>query len=160
MPETRVFDGFHFTHVAALDPKRSDDGSPMEFMPQDRYAKASTSILNPHGAGPFCKFGIPRSWAGGGVYVITVEERPVYVGECQHLAERFNDRGYGSIQPKNCYVGGQPTNCKVNAKVLTEAKAGRVPALWFLPTDDRLAIERRLIASLHPPWNGRQAAAE
>jgi hypothetical protein len=151
---TREWDGLRFVRVAALDPKRGSDGSPLEFMPQVRYAKSATSVLNAYGGGPFCKFGIPWFHVGAGVYVISVDGRAMYVGECQHLAERFNARGYGAIQPKNCYVGGQATNCKVNAKVLNEAKAGRVPVLWFLETDDRYRMEQGLIASLHPEWNG------
>jgi hypothetical protein len=103
-----------------------------------------------------CKFGIPSSYGQAGVYVLTLDERPVYVGECQHLAERFNTRGYGAIQPKNCYEGGQSTNCKINRRILQAAKAGRVPVLWFLETDDRCRVEARLIGALRPPWNGRQ----
>src|SRR5438445_5214962 len=141
MSETRAWGGVGFTRVTALDPKRGPDGAPLEFMPQARYAKAATSVLNTHGAGPFCKFGVVWSHGEAGVYIITVDDRPVYVGECRHLAQRFN-MGYGTIQPKNCYVGGQATNCKVNAKVLTEVKGGRVPILWFLETADRHRVER------------------
>jgi hypothetical protein len=155
-PETRQWGGFSFSRVAALDPKRGPDGAPLEFMPQDRYAKASTSILNAYGVGPFCKFSIPWALKDAGVYVITLDDRPVYVGECVRLGQRFN-MGYGTIQPKNCYVGGQPTNCKVNAKVLAEARAGRVPILWFMQTDDRHRVESSLISALHPAWNGRQS---
>lgn len=154
MTETRDWGGLVFTRVAALDPKRAADGSLLEFLPQDRYAKAATTVLNAYGGGPFCKFGIPWSNGEEGVYVITIDERPVYVGECRHLAQRFN-MGYGTIQPKNCYVGGQATNCKVNAKVLNEAKAGRVPVLWVRETAHRYAVERDLIAILRPGWNGR-----
>lgn len=155
MTETREWGRLRFIRVAALDPKRAADGSPQEFMPQDRYAKAATSVLNAHGLGPFCKFTIPWTHGAAGVYVITLDERPVYVGECRHLAQRFN-MGYGAIQPKNCYVGGQATNCKLNSKVLNEAKQGRFPVLWFSETDDRYRVERELIATLRPPWNGRQ----
>ena len=60
-------------------------------MPQARYAKAATSVLHAYGkGGPFCKFVIPWSFTGAGVYVISLNERVMYVGECQHLAQRFN----------------------------------------------------------------------
>src|SRR5438876_992068 len=110
--EWRGWGGVSFARVASLDPKRGPDGSPLELMPQSRYAKAAESQLHAHGAGPFCKFAIPWSLSGAGVYIITLDGRPVYVGECRHLAQRFN-MGYGTIQPKNCYVGGQSTNCRV-----------------------------------------------
>lgn len=155
MTEHRAWGGLRFARVASLEPKRGPDRAILEVMPQARYAKASTSVLNAYGAGPFCKFGIPWSFAGAGVYVITLDDRPLYVGECRHLAQRFN-MGYGTIQPKNCYIGGQATNCKVNSKVLREVKDGRVPVLWFLETEDRHRVERELIAALRPAWNGRQ----
>jgi hypothetical protein len=78
----------------------------------------------------------------------------MYVGECQYLAHRFND-GHGSTQPRNCYEGGQATNCKMNNKVLQETRAGCTPVLWFFETDDRHRIEDGLIVELQPPWNGR-----
>jgi hypothetical protein len=154
MVEMVSWGGRAFERIAALDPQRGSDGSLIELMPQSRYAKAAISTLNRYGRGPFCKFSIPWSHQGAGVYVITVEGRTVYVGECEHLAKRFN-MGYGTIQPKNCYVGGQATNCKVNALVLREVKAGRAPVLWFHPTEDRKSLEARLIAELRPMWNGR-----
>jgi hypothetical protein len=157
MTETHEWGGVTFTRIARLDPKRGPGGSPMEFMPQARYAKAATSVLNTHGAGPFCKFGIPWSQGEAGVYIITLDEQAVYVGECRHLAQRFN-MGYGTIQPKNCYVGGQSTNCKVNSKVLNAARAGEAPVLWFHHSDDRLRVEAQLVRVLNPVWNGRQRA--
>ena len=36
-----------------------------------------------------------------------------YVGECANLSARFNV-GYGNISPKNCFSGGQETNCRLN----------------------------------------------
>jgi hypothetical protein len=109
--------------------------------------------LNVHGAGPFCRFAIPAQVRRKGVYVITVEENVVYVGECLDLASRFNT-GYGTIQPKNCYERGQSTNCKVNNLVLKEVKSGRYPSLWFTErTGDRKLVEARLLRALRPPWN-------
>lgn len=147
--------GLPFSRVTALNPKCDRDGSPTEFRPQARYAKAATSVLNPHGAGAFCKFDIPGSFADAGAYVITLDNRPVYVGECTHLARRFN-MGYGTISPKNCHIGGQSTNCKVNTKVLNAVKSGAVPALWFHETGDRFRVEELLIIafdrSARSPW--------
>jgi hypothetical protein len=59
----------------------------------------------------------PGVYGVAGVYIIELEESPVYVGECRHLAQSFN-MVVGVIQPKNRFIGGQATNCKVNTKVL------------------------------------------
>jgi hypothetical protein len=76
------------------------------------------------------------------------------VGECIDLARRFNT-GYGRIDARNCYEGGQNTNCKVNALVLDAVKSGRQVELWFLQTSRRKDIEAELLIALRPPWNGR-----
>jgi hypothetical protein len=39
------------------------------------------------------------------------------------LSARFN-AGYGNISPKNCFKGGQETNCRVNNLVHSAALAG------------------------------------
>lgn len=150
----RSFGAWTFRYVGLIEPERCPDGSVKEFLPQDRYAKAVETSLNRYGAGPFCRFKVPGAPHRSGVYVLTSDDNLCYVGIAQDLAQRWGLSGYGSIQPKNCYVGGQSTNCKVNAAVLPEVKAGRRLDLYFLETaDDRQAIEKRLIRDLHPLWN-------
>jgi hypothetical protein len=147
--------GRTFTSVCCLDPDRDARGQPLVFMPQPLYPKAASKRLNPHGAGQFCRFRIPASWTGEGVYIITRNNEPMYVGKCDDLAFRFNT-GYGQISPANCYVRGRPTNCKINKKVLQQALATDLAHLWFLQTTDKVRIEQHLIDSLTPPWNGPQ----
>jgi hypothetical protein len=52
-------------------------------------------------------------------------------------------------------VGGQSTNCKINAAILRSARVGSRIDLYFLKTPDRHNIERTLIAERrgghHPP---------
>lgn len=52
------------------------------------YSAPPDKELNRYGRGPFCRFEFPRGWSYGGVYVITVDETPVYVGECEDLSRR------------------------------------------------------------------------
>jgi hypothetical protein len=61
--------------------------------------------------------------------------------------------GYGQISPRNCFDGGQPTNCKVNRHVLDAVAEGKQPELWFLETQHRKSIESELIRIFNPPWN-------
>jgi hypothetical protein len=152
----REFGRWTFIHVGSIEPDRSPDGSLVEFTPHARYAKASTTALNAHGAGPFCRFVVRDAPRRAGVYVLTLDDELRYVGKAQDLAQRWGLGGYGSIQPKNCYVGGQSTNCKINAAVLRSVRSGGRLDLWFLDTDDRHNVEADLIFRLRPPWNGRQ----
>jgi hypothetical protein len=61
--------------------------------------------------------------------------------------------GYGTISPRNCFVGGQETNCRLNNLILQEASTGAKISLWFLPSDEYKAIEQELRASERPDWN-------
>lgn len=125
-------------------------------MPQERYAKAATTRLNPHGDGPFCCFSIPGLRDERAVYAVTIDEQLVYVGiSTASLRQRWGSGGYARIQPKNCYVGGQPTNCKVNHRILGAAREGRAIHLWTQPNEDPGPVEKALIAKLRPPWNDR-----
>ena len=86
---------------------------------------------------------------GPGGDAVPVEERIV------NLAERWGGRGYGAISPKNCFVGGQSTNCKVNNRILQHASAGRRIELWFHSTVNMGAIEQTVISTLSPAWNAQ-----
>lgn len=145
-------DGYEFSLVCALEPRRDADGSIQEFFPQARYKNERGLPLNRYGMGPFCKFTIPTRILASGVYAITSGEDLKYIGECQNLSDRYN-MGYGNISPRNCFVGGQETNCRVNSLVLNEAGTGASLSLWFLETDDYKRIEQELRSSRRPPWN-------
>ena len=78
-----------------------------------------------------------------------------YVGIANHLAQRWGPQGYGNISPRNCYVGGQSTNCKVNNYILLCAREDRRTDLWIYETSDAGPVEAKLIRELEPPWNGQ-----
>ena len=108
--------------------------------------------LNRYGKGPFCKFIIPRNIECCGVYALVVNGKVEYIGECAGLSSRFN-RGYGNISPRNCFVGGQETNCRINNLVLQQIKAGLDVSVWFLATHEYKSVERELRESLPLSWN-------
>lgn len=145
--------GYSFCHIATIAPERDQADRIKEFFPQERYQNKRGLRLHKYGAGPFCRFQIPSGLHLAGVYVVTVEGRIVYVGECQDLSERFNARGYGTISPRNCFEGGQPTNCRVNTLILQAAKQGLRIELWFHQTTQRDSIEEEILRHLQPPWN-------
>jgi hypothetical protein len=147
-----IADGMRFGPVCRIEPERDENGHIVVHTPQDRYANAGTAVRNRHGNGPFCRFRIPAQPTGPGVYAILVDGIVRYIGICHDLPRRWN-AGYGNISPKNCYRGGQSTNCKVNHHIYEAAVAGRAVELWFCPTREAKATESRLIRALRPHWN-------
>jgi len=141
-----------FEHVCTIEPARDTSGSVQLFMPQGRYTNARSLPLNRYGLGPFCKFKIPRRYQHSGVYVLTIDEEVRYVGECMNLSNRFN-AGYGNISPKNCFKGGQETNCRLNNLVCVAAQAREQISLWFFQTDDYKVVEANLRLILNAVWN-------
>lgn len=125
--------GYDFHYVCDIELLRETDGTVRRFMPQDRYRNARNLSLNTYGAGPFCKFKIRNGSPTCGVYVLTVDDKVRYVGECANLTARFN-AGYGNISPKNCFNGGQETNCRLNSLIYAEAQAESRLSLWFFHT--------------------------
>jgi hypothetical protein len=86
------------------------------------------------------------------VYLLTVDEEVRYVGESADLSARFN-MGYGNISPKNCFKGGQETNCRLNNLMYLTAQAGGRMSLWSFQTADYKSVEAFLRFTLNPPWN-------
>jgi hypothetical protein len=121
-------------------------------MPLSRYKNAQNHPLNRYGNGPFCKFKIASHIRASGVYALTVGEEVRYVGESADLSARFN-MGYGNISPKNCFKGGQQTNCRLNNLIYLTAQAGGHTSLWFFQTADYKSVETFLRFTLNPPWN-------
>ena len=153
--EELLIENLPFRFVCNIDPERDADGNIQEFMPQARYKGAGVARLNPQGAGPFCRFKIPREWQFPGVYAVTVSDRITYIGESMNLAVRWGLGHYGSIQPKNCYVGGQSTNCKLNSRILVACREGYPVQLWFHRTDSYKSLEQRLRSTVRPEWNSQ-----
>ena len=141
-----------FSLVCEIHPERTNSGEICKIMPQHRYDNIRNLPLNNYGKGPFCKFKVPNDYNFCGVYVIFVDGSPKYVGECQNLSNRFN-MGYGNISTRNCFVGGQETNCRINNLIFQETKKGSFVVLWFHQTEDHKAIELNLRNHIKFEWN-------
>lgn len=144
-----------FSFRQSVAPQRDAAGTIVEYRPQDRYAKALAVPLHDHGDGSFCTFQIDAESGLVGVYLLVVNGQVRYVGECVDLRNRFN-AGYGNISPRNCFVGGQSTNCKINRRILDVARSGDQVDLYFCTTSfvERKAVERCALDLLAPDWNG------
>lgn len=147
--------GKRFRLFGRIHPETGPNGLPKECMPQSRYANPKRLPLNPHGHGPFCRLVPPKLPTASGVYAVTVDRYLMYVGIANDLRQRWGPQGYASIQPRNCYTGGQPTNCKVNHRILLAAKGGCEIELWIHETRGPRYLEERLIGELDPPWNAQ-----
>ena len=153
--DTLSLGGVEFRFAAAIRPRADANGLPVEERPHLRYENRGGLPLNRHGDGPFCRFSVSGLPERPGVYAVTVAGGLVYVGIANDLRERWSARGYARIHPRNCFRGGQSTNCKVNHAILTAARGGRPIRLWVHRTASPRSVEERLIRIFEPPWNDR-----
>ena len=156
--ENRTVAGHSFVFVGSIRPERDERGEVIGDLPQSRYRNERNLPLNRYGEGPFCRFRVALGWQQSGVYVLMAGGNPLYVGECQNLEDRWGPRGYGCISPRNCYKGGQETNCRINNLIYWETKSDAEFELLFHPVEGnehtRRDVESELVSALKPPWNG------
>ena len=154
---TLTLGGHDFEWIAEIAPDAAPNGEPLEYMPQERYAKAKEKPLNKHGYGPFCRFSIPGLPTRPGLYAVTVARRLVYVGIAKkNLRQRWGASGYAEIQPVNCFRGGQPTNCRINHAILLAVREKQAVELWIRHESNPRPLEALLIRELNPPWNDQR----
>ena len=153
----RRFSNLDFTYIGPINPYCDNEGQIVKYFPQTRYKHATTATHNKYGHGPYCKFVIAKKHKKSGVYIITLNDSPVYVGECLNLEKRYSSSGYGGISPRNCYIGGQETNCRINNLIYQTAAEGDELNLWFhemfAEKEILRKIEATLLAELKPDWN-------
>lgn len=149
---------YTFKFVQELVPEKTLLGKIKTFDPKQHYAKKGSKPLNKYGNGPFCRFSIRCSAYSHacGVYALLDDDGLLYIGQTVNLEQRYN-HGYGKIEPINCYVGGQSTNCKINSMVLQKYLGGMHVYLFFYKTDEYDRIEHELIDALNPPYNSSYA---
>lgn len=145
-------EGYEFEYICEIKPMSDECGKITQLMPQSRYRNLRNLPLNAYGSGPFCKFVISHPRQKSGVYALMEGDELRYIGECVDLAKRFNS-GYGNISPKNCFRGGQETNCRVNCLLYSSFSEGKRIALWFFSTSDHKSVESYLRTRLNPVWN-------
>ncbi len=153
----RILVGRSFRIVGPILPVCDESGAVIKEFPQSRFHNDSDLPLNRYGDGPFCRFRVARGWRRSGIYVLIGGDDPLYIGECENLESRWGPTGYGTISPRNCYKGGQETNCRINNLIFNGAKTGTAFYLWFHPIKGdkraRLSVESELVSALHPSWN-------
>ena len=145
---------YEFEFVETIDPKRNEDGTVWTDTPQSRYNNKKRLGLHEYGQGQFCKFKLIHAKPISGVYAWMIEDetKPIYIGETNNFKKRFC-MGYGTISPRNCYIGGQKTNCKMNQVVLEQYFEGKKIEIYFHPTDEYKKVELELLSQINTPYN-------
>ena len=149
-----------FQFVDSISVDRNESGSVDIKMPQRRYEKADEYHVHRYGWGPFCGFSVDTTDYVGveGVYLFTAGYEIKYVGETVDIHNRIGS-GYGNISPRNCFEGGQQTNCRINHLILETVRNGDQVALWVEKTENRKLRETELIEQCDPPWNKTSATS-
>ena len=145
----KVIEGYVFHYIQELKP----DKDKCELYPHKDYVKKDThELYKDIGKGPFCHFKVETLEHRKGVYLWCVKDEIIYIGETVDMYKRFNS-GYGNISPRNCYKGGQYTNCKMNRVVLDETKKGNKIKLYVCYADDHQEIEKELLERHKTKYN-------
>ncbi len=116
-------------------------------------------FLNRYGDSEYSVFrvGDPHVESKRGIYAYCIEGDLRYIGRCRDSMKKRINLGYGRIHPKNCYLDGQATNCRLNALITQARQAAR---LWFCELHSLSEIESGelgLIRAYDPPWNLQHA---
>lgn len=142
--------GYKFIFVQEIQAEKDSEGVIIKNYPQDTYKNSKNLPLHKYGSGGFCRFKIDNyeDFAGkSGVYALYFNEQLKYIGECEDLVQRFNV-GYGHISPKNCYKGGQSTNCKINKAILSALENSKKVFIYFCCSDNFIEIEKEILLSM------------
>ena len=112
-------------------------------------------FLNQHGDKKFCVFSIndKEYLDKKGLYAYLIQNEIKYIGRCRDSFKKRINQGYGKINPKNCFIDGQVTNCYLNS--LINANRNDVRLYMCVLEDDKEIenIERELIKTYKPDWN-------
>lgn len=149
--EPITFCGYKFIFVQQLCPEWGLNGAIKKFHPQDQYDNLRKLSLLPDGNGAFCRFSIEADEVPG-VYLWVLDGKVIYIGETSQLRRRFN-MGYGNISPRNCYLGGQSTNCRMNKVVMELFEIGKIIDLYFYETYDHKRMELELLNKVRTKYN-------
>ena len=131
MKPVRYVEKHLFEYLFYIEPDVNDRGTIKKHQPQSRYKNTNNYPLNKYGKGTFCRFSVPSNYPVSGVYALYVDDELKYIGECVDVSSRFNI-GYGLISPRNCYLYGQETNCRINKKIYREASRNKKLACTFI----------------------------
>ena len=117
-------------------------------------------FLNPYGDLQYSTFRIatPKFESKTGVYAYFEDKILRYIGRCKNSMKKRVNQGHGKIYPKNCYLDGQRTDCRLNAKI-TEISESIMLRLWVIENKSEIErVEASMIREYEPAWNIQRAS--
>lgn len=136
---------YEFKYQCDIKAEVSENGDIITYNPADKYKKKETTNLNEYGKLDFCYLLKMALCKDSGVYAIYENDKLIYIGRAKNFCSRWGKVNYGAISPKNCYVGGQSTNCKINGYICEKLKEGKKLELYFYKTEDYKVVEKNLL---------------
>ena len=111
-------------------------------------------FLNKYGDKTFCQFSIDKYLEDKGLYCFVVDGTIKYVGRCSDSFKKRINQGYGKINPKNCFIDGQATNCHVNSLInsKSDVKFG-VYLMNDSSTQEIAELEKMMLTCNRFEWN-------
>lgn len=111
-------------------------------------------FLNRYGDNNFCHFKISQFILDKGIYCFIKDNTIKYVGRCtDNFTKRIN-QGYGKINPKNCFIDGQTTNCHINSLInqFNEIQVG-IYTMNDKTNEEIEELEKSILKKMKLEWN-------
>lgn len=112
-------------------------------------------FLNKYGDSTYSRFYISDTslLTKKGLYIYCVKDDLEYIGRSKDPYEQRINNGYGKINPKNCYLDGQSTNCHLNSLITKYKEHIHLLLLPLQDNDMIVNLEKDLIHEYDPVWN-------
>ena len=112
-------------------------------------------FLNQYGDLNYCKFKINNENISRlkGLYLYKVNGEIHYIGRCLDSFKNRINMGYGNICPKNCYIDGRSTNCRINNLINLNYNNIELLILDIADEETIKKFEIDLIKKYKPAWN-------
>lgn len=114
-----------------------------------------TKFLNRYGDSLYCSFSITDQLSSKGLYAYVVAGDVKYIGRCRDSYDKRINQNYGHISPKNCYLDGQSTNCRLNALINQVHSSVELYVCPFINPTLITEQEILVIQKFKPTWNIR-----
>lgn len=111
------------------------------------------NFLNAYGDDAYCVFQIASHLKNRGLYCYTLDNEIFYIGRCKDNFMKRINYGYGQIQPKNCYLDGRSTNCRMNSLINSHYNHVEFYVCCMDDVNQITTFERQLIQQYQPHWN-------
>ncbi|MED1561454.1 hypothetical protein AJ85_18540 [Alkalihalobacillus alcalophilus ATCC 27647 = CGMCC 1.3604] len=88
-----------------------------------------------------------------GLYAYRVDDEIKYIGRCLDNFQKRVNNGYGRISPKNCYLDGRNTNCRMNNLIMDNMKQIKFYVCLMDNVEEIKEAEIYFIRQINPSWN-------